>query len=383
MEERGLASDERQELAQVVKELNRRNLITTENGIIKPAEEIQQLSFIRADELDVMQLEKPFFVVEKILPCGLVIVASPPKYGKSWFVLDMCISVATGTKFLGFKTNKCGVLYLALEDSNNRLQDRMKKVLNGRIAPKEFAMSIRAADLGHGLIKQLEDYLTKCPETKLIVIDTFAKVRADMKRGESAYTADYREAGQLKAFADAHKICLVLVHHTKKMRDIGDVFANISGTMGLTGAADEMIVMSKESRDDENTKLSITGRDVEMQDYQMNFNKDCCRWHVLGTADEVEERKAIEEYNENPLTLTVRKLLSQNKDGWTGGATELINASRMFKTPIRDKAQSIGKSISKIQDLLFQQDNILYEPIKNGTGASKHRFYYGYNPFIE
>ncbi len=358
-------------------------MVTAENGVIKPKEEIEQLSFIRADELDSMQLEKPFFVVEKLLPCGLALVVSPPKYGKSWLVLDVCISVATGTKVLGFKTNKCGVLYLALEDSYNRLQERMKKVLNGRIAPKEFATSIRAADLGHGLIKQLEDYLTKCPETKLIVIDTFAKVRADMKRGESAYTADYREAGLLKTFADAHKLCVVLVHHTKKDGNPNDVFLNINGTSGLTGASDTMIVMSKEKRSDENTKLSITGRDVEMQEYSMNFNKDCCRWHVLGTADEVEERKAIEEYNENPLTLTIRKLLNQNKDGWTGGATELINASRMFKTPIRDKAQSIGKSISKIQDLLFQQDNILYEPIKNGTGASKHRFYYGYNPFIE
>lgn len=358
-------------------------MVTAENGVIKSKEAIEQLSVIRADELDTMQLEKPFFVVEKILPCGLVIVASPPKYGKSWLVLDMCIAAARGTKVLGFKTNKTGVLYLALEDSYSRLQERMKKVLNGRTAPKEFAVSIKALDLGHGLIKQLEDYLSKCPETRLIVIDTFAKIRAEMRKGESAYTADYREAGTLKAFADNHKICLVLVHHTKKMRDIGDVFANISGTMGLTGAADTMIVMSKESRDDENTKLSITGRDVEMQDYQMNFNKECCRWHILGTADEVEERRALEEYNANPLVLTIRKLLQQNRDGWTGGASEIINASRMFKTPVRDKAQSLGKSIAKVQDLLFQQDNILYEPIKNGTGASKHRFYYGYNPFIE
>ena len=354
-------------------------MVTTDNGVMKSKDEIEQLTVIRADELDAMQLEKPFFVVEKILPCGLVIVASPPKYGKSWLVLDVCISVATGTKVLGFKTNKCGVLYLALEDSYNRLQERMKKVLNGRIAPKEFATSIKAADLGHELIKQLEDYLTKCPETKLIVIDTFAKVRADMKRGESAYTADYREAGLLKAFADAHKICLVLVHHTKKMRDIGDVFANINGTMGLTGCADEMIVMSKISRDDENTKLSIVGRDVEMQEYQMHFDNECCRWHILGTSDDVEERRALEEYNANPLVLTIRGLLQQDQDGWTGSATEIINASRTFNTPIRDRAQSIGKSITKIQDLLYQQDNILYETIKNGSGANKHRFYYGYS----
>lgn len=358
-------------------------MVTTENGVIKPKEEVQALSFIRADELDTMHLEKPYFLVEKILPVGLVITASPPKYGKSWLALDVCISVATGTKFLGFKTNRAGVLYLALEDSNNRLQDRMKKVLNGRIAPPEFAMSIHAADLGHGLLAQLEQFLAQNPQTRLIVIDTFAKIRADMKRGESAYTADYREAGQLKAFADAHKICIMLIHHTKKMRDISDVFANINGTQGLTGAADTMIVMNKENRDDENTKLSITGRDVEMQEYQMNFNKECCRWHILGTADEMEEKKLIEEYNGDPLVMTIRKLLKQNKDGWTGGATEIINASRMFKTPIHDKAQKVGRAIEKYQDMLFQQDNILYEPVKNGSGAKKHRFYYGYNPFID
>ena len=357
-------------------------MVTTENGVIKSHEEIQQLSFIRADELETMELEKPLFIVEDMLPVGLCFVASPPKYGKSWFVLDMCISAATGTKFLGHKTSQCGVLYLALEDSNNRLQDRMKKVLNGRKVPQDFAMSIRAADLGHGLIEQLSKFIEQNPRTKLIVIDTFQKIRTDMKRGESAYTADYREVGTLKTFADTYKIALVLVHHTKKMRDISDTFANISGTMGLTGAADTMIVMSKEKREDEYTKLSLTGRDIEMQEYQMNFNKECCRWHILGTADEVEERRALEEYNSNPLVLTIRKLLQQNRDGWTGGASEIINASRMFKTPVRDKAQSLGKSIAKVQDLLFQQDDILYEPIKNGTGASKHKFYYGYNPFI-
>ena len=53
-------------------------MVTTENGVIKPKDEIQELSFVRADELDSMQLEKPFFLVKKILPVGLCIVASPP-----------------------------------------------------------------------------------------------------------------------------------------------------------------------------------------------------------------------------------------------------------------------------------------------------------------
>ena len=55
----------------------------------------------------------------------------------------------------------------------------------------------------------------------------------------------------------------------------------------------------------------------------------------------------------------------------------------MLKTPIYEKAQKVGKNILKYQDLLFQQDNIMYEPINNGSGAKKHRFYYGYNPFTD
>lgn len=358
-------------------------MTTVEDGVIKPVEPAKGLSVIRADELNSMELEKPFFLVEKILPVGLCMFVSPPKYGKSWGCLDMCISVSTGTKFLGFKTNKAGCLYLALEDSNNRLQERMRKVLNGREAPPGLGLSIRANTLQNGLIEQLSKYVDDNPETKLIVIDTFQKIRGESKRSESAYSADYKECGQIKAFADARKICVVLVHHMRKMRDISDAFANISGTAGITGAADTLITMSRDKRDDTNTKLSIVGRDVEPQDYQIQFKKDICRWHMLGTNDEVEEMRAIEEYNSDPLVLTIKKIMDQNRDGWTGKATEIINASRMFKTPIRENAQKVGKSIEQYSEMFFEQDNIIYESIKNGSGAKKHRFYYGYNPFID
>lgn len=353
----------------------------TEDGGIKRIEK-KELCFITADKLNEMELEKPLFLVEKILPVGLCILASPPKFGKSWFSLDLCISIASGTSFLGFKTNQAAVLYLALEDSNNRLQDRMRKVLNGRQAPPQFAMSINALDLGHGLIEQLENFIESNPETKLIVIDTFAKVRSDTKRGESAYTADYRDAGMLKSFADLHKLCLILVHHTKKMRDPSDTFANINGTQGLTGASDTMIIMARETRESETTKLAITGRDVEMQDYQIQFEKSRCRWKLLGTTEEVEDQKAIAEYENSPLIYTIKKSLEQQKDGFIATASEIISSSKKLNKPIYETTQKLGKSIEKYQDLLLRQDNIVYEPIKNGTGAKKHRFYYSPNPFL-
>lgn len=358
-------------------------MVTTENGIIKPAQTAEPFSFIRADELNNMKLERPFFVVEKILPVGLCFLASPPKYGKSWLSLDLCISVATGTGFLGLKTNKADVLYLALEDSNNRLQDRMRKVLNGRPAPNGLCLSVNAGTLDHGLIEQLTKHMEQNPHTKLIVIDTFQKIRGGAIKGESAYSADYKECSWLKAFADKAKICLLLVHHMRKMRDMSDTFANISGTAGISGATDTMIAMSREKRDDEETKLSITGRDVEMQDYQMKFNKDSCRWNIIGTVEEVAEKKIEEEYNNSPLILTIRKLLNQNKNGWTGSSKDIIDASKLFRTPIYGSSQKTGKDILRYQEMLFKQDNILYTSVSNGSGANKHSFYYGYNPFTE
>ncbi len=339
------------------------------------------LAYIKADALDSMQIEKPFFVIEKILPVGLGILASPPKYGKSWLSLDLCISVATGTKFLGFNTNKSDVLYLALEDSNARLQDRMRKVLNGRRAPTGLGYAIKAGTLQHGLTEQFEKYIQENPNVKLIVIDTFQMVRGEAKRGQSAYAADYSDCSQLKKFADEKKICLLIVHHMRKMRDISDTFANISGTAGISGAVDTMMTMYKENRDDENTKLSITGRDVEMQDYQIQFGKETCRWQMLGASSEVEELQAIREYDNSPIVLTVRKLLEQNREGWTGNATELTNASMIYGTPIRDDPRKVGRTIGKYQDLFYRQDNIIYKAVPNGSGAKKHSFCYGYNPF--
>lgn len=62
-------------------------------------------------------LQKTQFVVDRLLAPGLYILAGAPKIGKSWLVLDLCLSVAEGKDFLGHKTEKSQVVYLALEDT--------------------------------------------------------------------------------------------------------------------------------------------------------------------------------------------------------------------------------------------------------------------------
>ena len=52
---------------------------------------------------------------------------------------------------------------------------------------------------------------------------------------------------RLKSFADAHGLCILLVHHTRK-QTADDKFDMISGTSGLLGAADGAFLLQKEKR---------------------------------------------------------------------------------------------------------------------------------------
>ena len=91
--------------------------VTVERGIIKPQEPIEPLKTYTISDLEKMDLKPPEFIVADKFPVGLGIIAAPSKMGKSWLVLDMGLSLASGRRFLSYDTKPCGVLYLALEDS--------------------------------------------------------------------------------------------------------------------------------------------------------------------------------------------------------------------------------------------------------------------------
>ena len=250
------------------------------------------LETITAADLQQKDLPSIKFIVDRLLSVGLNILASPPKYGKSWMVLALCLAVASGGRFLGYTTNQCGCLYLALEDSQRRLKTRMNKLLAGKAAPGGFHFATMASPIDNGLFDELEDFLKKHPDTGLIVVDTLQRVRGASHGKEGAYAADYREVGALKAFADQHNVALLLVHHLRKMKDDGDPFNMISGTNGIMGAADTTMVLTKEKRGDSNATFSVVGRDVESSDTVLRFNKDTCYWENLGDADWFAEQQA-------------------------------------------------------------------------------------------
>lgn len=335
------------------------------------------LETITAADLQQKDIPPIHFIVNNLLSVGLNILASPPKYGKSWMMLALCLAVASGGRFLGYTTNQCGCLYLALEDSQRRLKTRMDKLLAGRAAPAGFHFATMADTIDNGLFDELADFLKVHPDTGLIVIDTLQRVRGAAHGKEGAYAADYREVGALKAFADSHNVALLLVHHLRKMKDDGDPFNMISGTNGIMGAADATLVLTKEKRGDSNATLSVVGRDIESSDTVLQFNKDTCYWENLGDADWFAEQQARQEYQESPIIRTIKKLLEESPEGWIGTAQQLLEAGRFIShTSLAPSPRDLSGKLKGLSKYLLDYDGIVYERKSNGSGGGKHSFSY-------
>lgn len=232
------------------------------------------------------------WVVPDLVPEGLTILAGKPKLGKSWVVLDVGLAVAQGGWTLDKHLQPGAVLYAALEDGERRLKDRLDKVCRQEAWPANLNFVTEMPNLGAGGVEFLRDWALNTPDARLITIDTFAKVRPTKMREETQYEADYRAAGVLKSLADELGLGVIMVHHVRKM-EADDPFDMVSGTNGLTGAADTILVMK---RDNGGVTLYGRGRDIEEAELAMQFQRDSCRWSVLGSAEEVRtsgERKAI------------------------------------------------------------------------------------------
>jgi len=333
------------------------------------------LSAISAADLQRKNIPPIRWIVQDLIPAGLSILASPPKFGKSWMAMHLCLTVAMGRKFLGYQCCKTKCLYLALEDSERRLKSRMDKLLMGESAPAGFDFVTEALTLDTGLIDALEAYITRNSSTGLIIVDTLQKIRSI--GGRDVYGKDYADIGVLKRFADTHNIAVLLIHHLRKAGDDSDPFARISGTNGLSGAADTMLVLAKERRNDENAKLSVTGRDVEQNELVVRFDRSNCLWENLGDADAFAEQQARKEYLKNPIVRTVKKLLEQSPDGWSGNAQQLMDAGQ-FITHLRlaSTPRDLTGKFKQLDSLLFENDSIIHERKTNGSGGGKHKFYY-------
>ena len=317
-----VGADERQPIQK-----NAENSISEYEENIKSFEEMQRemqlsldYSYLKAvsmNELFDTQYQSKPPLIDGLLYPGTYIFAGSPKLGKSFLMAQLAYHVSTGRPLWNYTTRKGTVLYLALEDDYRRLQERLYRMFGTESADNLF-FSVSASQLGKGLDEQLARFVAEHTDTKLIIIDTLQKVR-DSKgsTGKTGmYGNDYDDISTIKKIADERDISIILVHHLRKLKDGDDPFNEVSGSTGITGAADTNYVL-KRKRSSRDATLLACGRDVEYQELTLRFQD--LKWGLVEHKNTEEIRK-----EEIPQFLFRVAEFMKDRNEWVGTATELI-----------------------------------------------------------
>lgn len=300
-----------------------------------------------ARELQLADIPPLRYIVEDILPEGLAMLVAPPKFGKSWMALDLCESVAAGSPFLGFQTHQSEVLYLALEDGKRRLKSRQEQLFQGRETPETLHFSLAAETVDGALLDQIENFLLGHSQTGLIVIDVLACIRSrNVSPKADAYRLDYKDMTALKGIADKHHICILVIHHTRKMRDDSDVFNMVSGSTGLTGASDTVFIIMKTERTDPRATLHVIGRDVEAVELVIEMQN--CKWKRIGTREEIKKQAEMVAFEANSLVRLIQQKVNASESEYKITAQQLFKdlQKQGFDGEELDSSKKIGRFLA-------------------------------------
>ena len=321
----------------------------------------ERIKTIDGKQLLNLEFEPIRFIVNGLMPQGFHILAGAPKTGKSWLLLLLCLKVSNGEPLWSFTTEKGTVLYLCLEDSTNRIQDRLSELTDEATDNLYFVTSVHS--LTEDLSNQLELFIKEHPDTNLIVIDTLQMVR-QATANVNSYAADYKDIGLLKNISDKYGITIIAVQHLRKKFD-SDPHQMISGSSGLIGAADGSYVLQKEKVGDDTAKLYIRGRDIEEQVLTIKFNLETMQWEFISTDTAQTDRL------NSDAVLSLLLLFMKNEREFLGTATELakrlgnnIKANVLTRklSKFRKELSDIGIEFEKSRSGERREILLVYEP---------------------
>lgn len=227
------------------------------------------------------------WVIPGFLPVGLTMLGAKRKRGKSWLSLNLGLAVASGSDAVALGKysvpDKSVVLMLALEDNERRMQGRIGRIIGDNPAPDCLHIFHAWPRIGSGFEDRIQHWMKIHPTTRLIVVDVLAKVRPE-RSARDAYQGDYAAMEPLHALAHKHSIGVLVLTHLRKAGG-DDPFDFTMGTGGVTGAADTLMVMTRDPATGA-TILHVTGRDVEEQEFAMQFDPAHGLWTITGSAED-------------------------------------------------------------------------------------------------
>jgi hypothetical protein len=232
---------------------------------------IDPIEIDAADLVD-LTLEPLRWIVPDLLPEGTSIIAAEPKVGKSCLVYQIAVEVSIGGELLGRRVAPGSALYLALEDGQRRGRDRLLAALAGRTMPRgRLGVRWSSKLIGQGLEQDIERWLDAHPDAVMVAIDTLGKIRPPGTGKRGAYEVDVEALAGLQNLFRDRPVALAIVHHARKASS-DDFLTSVSGTYGITGSADTIIVIRRKRLEKFGT-VYVTGRDIADAEISVEFDQ--------------------------------------------------------------------------------------------------------------
>ena len=275
---------------------------------------------------------------EGLLHEGMLLFGGKSKRGKSWLMLDLALSVATGNPVWGHFAvpEPQPVLYMALEDGRGRIKQRLHDIRPGVRTNGYLQLLYNFPMLNNGGLGKLQGYI-ESRRYRLIVIDVLARVEPAAKRGsDKTYLDIYNMFAPLQDLHRQHPLCLAMVTHLRKA-EADDIFDTLHGSVGYQGVQDALWVLERPPADSVGVLHTRQNDGVE-QSLHLSFTGG--HWEFLGHEADMKlsrDRQAILElWEETDKSLTIDEML------------------KALSRP-RDRYQSIKKTVYR----MMQDDQIV------------------------
>lgn len=304
-----------------------------------PLRSAPSLSKISYSTLELCNAELPpvSYLVDKIIGSGLSLLAGPPKSGKSCLGMVLADAVANGKPFLRSKATYGEVLYFTFEDTFSRVKERVKQM---HLTPSnKFHIVTQQYTLVNGLCECICNFKSAHPGLVLVIIDTLQLIRDPSRK--MSYGNDVDELATLKQLAHELGISILAVHHTRKGSAECNPLERVSGTTGLTGTADTILILDRNVRSTK-AKLQCVGKDIGAIELDLSFEPDTLTFEL--------SEKAIDEA---PLPPQIARLIETvlTSGGFSGDNDEFANWLSEHIDP--------NISISRMRQLTSQYSAVL------------------------
>ncbi len=182
-----------------------------------------------------------------ILP-GLLVgtvgeIIAPGASGKSFWLLQAALSIASGENLAGFQVDKSGeVLYINLEDPTEIVQNRIISMgtLLHKEAREKAIINTSIVDMRGEMIdiindKHLDIIIKMSYGVRLIIIDTLSRIHTadENKNGEMAGVVS-----RLEKIAKETGAAVLIAHHANKMSQVDDLKEHQAASRGASALVD-------------------------------------------------------------------------------------------------------------------------------------------------